>query len=137
MDKLRIQRVQNSCLRLIFGIRKYERVSYRLRDLNWLNMENRRLLHAAVFYHKIIVNKQPQYLANKIKYRTDVHALNLRFRGRLTPPLHHTELYKRSYSYQITLIYNNIPSALKSLNIYLFKIKMRNVLRTRQFAASQ
>ena len=86
IDIRRIQKVQNSCLRFIFGIRKYERISHKLLDLKWLNMANRRKLHAACLFHKIISNKSPSYLYNKISFRTDVHNVNVRFKGIITPP---------------------------------------------------
>ena len=48
----RIQKLQNSCLRLIFGIRKYSRISHTLKLNNWLNMYNRRYLHSATLFFK-------------------------------------------------------------------------------------
>lgn len=124
-DKRRIQVVQNSCLRLIFGIRKGQRISHKLLDVNWLNMQNRRLLHSACVFHKIIVNKVPAYLYRKITFRTDVHNLNIRSKGNLTPPLHRTESYKRSFTYQIAHIYNNIPTSIKVKNVTQFKSALK------------
>lgn len=104
----RIQKLQNGCLRLIFGIRKYSHISHTFYDINWLNMLNRRRLHAATLFFKVISHKAPQYLYQRITFRSDVHTLNLRFRGTLTPPSHKTELYKRSFSYTITKCMNSI-----------------------------
>lgn len=36
----RIQKVQNSYLRFIFGNRKYDRISHNLKAVGWLNMWN-------------------------------------------------------------------------------------------------
>ena len=47
IDKNRIQRVQKSCLRFIYGIQKHEPISHKLVAANWLNMESRRVLHAS------------------------------------------------------------------------------------------
>ncbi|CAH2012415.1 unnamed protein product [Acanthoscelides obtectus] len=77
----KVQLVQNSCLRLAFGIQRRHRISHKLKDAGWLNMENRRLLHSAVFYHKEILVRTPQYLYQKITYRTDVHNINVRSKG--------------------------------------------------------
>lgn len=128
----KIQKIQNSCLRLIFGIRRYERISYKLRDLGWLNMANRRFLHAACQYHKIIVSKTPPYLYQKITFRTDVHSLNVRFKGLLTPPLHRTEYFKRSYRYQICYVYNSIPNIYKAMRVGTFKTNVKSLLLNRQ-----
>lgn len=117
----RIQRIQNSCLRFIFGIRKFEPITHKLAEVSWLNMADRRYLRMACLFQKIITDKQPAYLYNKISFRTDVHTLNLRFKGMLTPPLHRTALYERSFSYQIVKVYNGIPDDLKLLSAKQFK----------------
>nr|XP_022912591.1 uncharacterized protein LOC111423567 [Onthophagus taurus] len=38
MDRLRVQRVQNACMRYIFRIKKFERISHKLKELTWLNI---------------------------------------------------------------------------------------------------
>ena len=112
IEKQRIQKLQNSCLRLIFGIRKYEHISHFLKLANWINMQDRRFYHSVLFFNTLIKNKSPTYLYSKISFRTDVHTLNLRFRGLLTPPLHSLQLFKRSFSYTVTKYLNNLPTAL-------------------------
>jgi len=114
-DKTRIQKLQNSCLRLIFGIRKFDRISHTLQTANWLNMKNRIFLHSAVLYSKILTKKSPPYLFNKITYRCDVHTLNIRFKGTLTPPMRATEIMKRSFSYNIASCINSLPNNIKNV----------------------
>nr|CAI5847046.1 unnamed protein product [Callosobruchus analis] len=108
--KKKIQIAQNSCLRLIYGIRKQERISHKLKETNWLNMEARRFLHTAILFDKIIVHKSPAYLFEKLTFRTDLHNINVRSRGLLTPPIFRTVQFKRSFSYHICKIYNSIPA---------------------------
>nr|CAH7747937.1 unnamed protein product [Callosobruchus chinensis] len=84
--KRKIQTTQSSCLKLIYGICRQERISYTLTETNWLNMEARRFLHAATLFHKIIVFKTPAYLFEKLTFRTDFY-INVRFRGLLTSPI--------------------------------------------------
>lgn len=131
-DINRIQKLQNACLRLIFGIRKYERISHKLKDIGWLNMKNRRILHCNCLYHKIIITKTPPYLYNKIRFRTDVHNLNLRFRGNITIPLHFTELGKRRFTYCIAKYYNQLPLELKTLSLPRFRHQLKRKLFTEQ-----
>ncbi|KAJ8914711.1 hypothetical protein NQ315_017421 [Exocentrus adspersus] len=54
--------------------------------------------------------------------KSDVHNLNIRFKGRLTPPVHRTERFKRSFSYQITkkvrLSLRNPPKPSYGLPVY-------------------
>ena len=101
LDKRRIQKAQNSCLRLIFGIRRPNPISHKLKVIKWLNMHNRRKLHMAVLYFKIVKTKVPTYLHNKLTFRTDVHNLLLRHRNTLTIPRHTKSIFRRSFSYNI------------------------------------
>nr|CAH7723194.1 unnamed protein product [Callosobruchus chinensis] len=110
-DAKRIQKVQNSCLRLIHGTRRGNGISHKLVETNWLNMRNRRQLRSACFYHEVVTNKTPSNLYNKIIFRQDVHKVNIRSKNTITPPAHHTTLFERSFSLSRKLI---IPS----LNIY-------------------
>lgn len=130
--KHKIQKIQNSCLRLIYGIRRHERISHKLIDTGWLNMERRRILHSACLYHTIIVRKIPHYLYNKIQFRTDVHTINIRFKGLLTPPNHYHEYFKRSFTYQICNVYNNLPIYLKEMSLSQFKSNYKKVLFNQQ-----
>lgn len=116
-DRQRVQRLQNSCLRFCFGIRKFQRVSHKLTDIKWLNMEKRFLLRASVFFHKIIIYKQPPYLYRKIRFRTDVHNLNLRRKGLIYPPTHRYTLFQRSFTFQVYKTYNSVPDHFKSLSV--------------------
>ena len=61
-DALRIQRVQNSCARYIFGIRKYQSISHKIKELKWFTMEERRILHSCCLFHKVIKTGIPKYL---------------------------------------------------------------------------
>lgn len=131
-DVRRIQVIQNSCLRLIFGVRRWQNISHKLSEIKWLNMSRRRLLHSACLYHKVITNKIPKYLSKKISFRTDVHNINIRFKGLLTPPLHRTELFKRSFTYQVTKIYNAIPLDIKNKPLPIFKRHLKDYLLKEQ-----
>lgn len=127
-DVYRIQRVQNSCLRFIYGIRKFDRISHALVQANWLNMKNRRKLHLLCLSHKIVTEKAPPYLYNKISFRTDVHNINIRHRHVITIPIHKTALFRRSFSYSLASGYNECPNEVKNLNLQSFKRSVRKML---------
>ena len=61
-NALRVQKLQNSCLRLIYGIKKFDHISPTLQLNGWLNMKNRRYIHSACFHRNIILYKSPPYL---------------------------------------------------------------------------
>lgn len=123
-DKARIQRIQNSCLRYVFGIRKFDRISHKLADLKWLNMNNRRRYHSLILYHKIITTGTPPYLLHKIRFRTDVHNINIRNRNLITPPRHRLSFYERSFSYSVYVAYNHVPNVFKELSLGAFRRAM-------------
>lgn len=125
----RIQRIQNSCARLICNMKRREHISHKIKEINWLNMANRRLLHALVCFQRIVTTKSPPYLYNKIRFRTDIHNLNVRRKSLITPPLHKTVLFERSFSYNICKLYNKIPADIKYItNINKFKYEMRQII---------
>nr|CAI5855310.1 unnamed protein product [Callosobruchus analis] len=130
--KQKPQIVQNSCLRLIYGIRRRNGVSHELSEIGWLIVHHRRLLHAACPYHWIIICKKPIYLYAKIKFRTDVHTLNIRFKGLLSLSRFFHVFLKRSLVYQICSVYNSIPKDDKRLTDLRFKPKYKQILFNRQ-----
>lgn len=125
VDTRRIQKLQNSCIRLICGIRRRRGVSYKLRELGWLNMFNRRALHSICLYYKIIKFKVPPYLYNKLKFRTDVHNLNIRRKNLLTIPSHNKEMFKKSFSYNVANLINKYEIMDFSLSVASFKKKLK------------
>lgn len=131
-DSNRIQKVQNSCLRLIHGLRKYQHISHTLKISNWLNMEGRRYVHLACLFSDILRSQTPPYLYYKITYRTDVHNINIRFKNALTVPLHNSEFFKRSFSYNIASVLNRLPCEYVNLTKRQFKKKIRELAMSRQ-----
>lgn len=128
-DQLRIQRVQNACIRFIYGIKRYESVSTKFKELNWLSMRERQIVHGCCLYFKVIRNKIPIYLYNKISFRGDLHNLNTRQRSLISPPRHRTAMYQRSFSYNIYKYYNLIPINLKVVeSILTFKKHLRSLI---------
>lgn len=131
MDVKRIQLMQNSCVRLIGGIRGRDRgVSAKLREIKWLNMLERRLFHSLVLFNSIINKKRPDYLYDKIKFRFDVHNLDLRHKYDITPPKHTTALYERCFSYQVAYLYNKVPIEYKSISGPRFKFYLKGDIQS-------
>lgn len=132
VTSMRIQRVQNSCIRLIYGLKRRDHVSPKLKELGWLNMADRRLLHAAVFFHGIVSTRCPPYLYNKIRYRSDIHNLNIRRKSLITIPVHRTSLFERSFKYNIAKIYNSVPVEVKVSNVNRFRIHYKRILLSKR-----
>jgi hypothetical protein len=60
----RLQRLQNSCARLIYGKRKFDRVSGLFHELHWLPVKRRIIFKALLFVYKIFLGIAPSYLVN-------------------------------------------------------------------------
>ena len=123
--KLKIQKVQNSCFRLIFGLRKYDHVSSCLVKLNTLNMHERRLLHGLSLMHRINLKITPSYLSDRIVRNEDLHAYNTRNRTNIVSERCNTAMRKDSFFPFFSKLYNEITSTANFRDISIFTFKKR------------
>ena len=79
----KIQKLQNTCTRFIFDLKKYDHIQDSFLTLDVLNMENRRKLHMLTLMHKIINKRAPIYMSSRIKYTSNVHSHNTRGKNKL------------------------------------------------------
>lgn len=128
----RIQKVQNSCLRLLYGVKRREHITPYLNRSGWLNMANRAKFLMRCFYFKILKFRTPPYLYNRIRFRTDVHTLNLRRRVRLTIPKHRKEIFKRSFSYNIVDHINALNRLDLNRSLSSFKKEIKSAMLLEQ-----
>lgn len=132
-DKKRIQKVQNSCCRLIYNLKKYDHISHKIKECNWLNMDNRRLHHLGNFVHKLLnVSDPPLCLKCKFVSRSHIHSVNVRNKDRFTMPQHRNVIFRRGFTYNAINLYNWLPIEFKKFNINKFKYKFRHFLFSRQ-----
>lgn len=124
-DKNRIQKVQNSCIRFIYNLRKYDHISHTFKDLVWLNMENRRRLHFLVFVKRIVDSSIPSYLFNRLVHRSFFHSRNTRTSHMYSIPSHTTEMYKSSFTYSSAYYFNKLPEELKTQSNFTFKKQLK------------
>ena len=64
VEVMRLQRLQNSCARIIYGKRKFDHVSGLFEELHWLPVKRRILFKALMFVFKIFLGIAPVYLTN-------------------------------------------------------------------------
>lgn len=131
-DKNRLQKVQNSCCRMIFGLRKFDHISHKIKDVNWLNMNSRREHHLCNFVHKILNTNSSSTLKNKFTVHAGIHNRNTRFKNKFVIPQHHTSMFKRSFIFNAICSYNSLPEQFKVFNINKFKYKHKEFLRLKQ-----
>lgn len=128
IHKSRVQKVQNMCCRFIFHLRKFDHISHKIKEIGWLNMENRRVHHLASFVHILLNLKVDCPLLKKLIPRSNIHDRNIRYTEGLTMPHHSTAMFQRSFTYNAVRTYNNIPDCFKELNLYSFKRNLKAYL---------
>ena len=102
-----LQRVQNFAAKSMTDRRKHDSASQALKELNLLNLQQRREVHAATQMHKIINSKTPENLYEE--YQQHIPNSNTRFadQGKYIIPTHSTSMYKRSILYRSIVAYNS------------------------------
>lgn len=130
MDSIRLQRIQNSCYRFAFGIRKYQSgISNIIQNSGNLKLDKLRKLHLLCITHKILGSSTPSYLFNKLR---KLHRNSANFKTRhsllLEIPRHATAMYTRSFTYNASKEYNSLPSEFKNYTIKNFKKKLKKFL---------
>ena len=112
-----LQKAQNFAARSILGKKKSYSASTALTELKFLNLEQRRTVHAAVFSHKSLLQKHPQNLNST--YKNQLSTANTRSAAnmKLTIPKHRTSRYERSPLYRSILAWNATPSSIPIGNL--------------------
>ena len=132
-----IQKVQNACVRFIFGLKKnkYCSISKYLIKLNWLNMKNRRHLHMYTEIYKISNNMSPSYLSQSFSNVTSIHRYNTRQRELIYVPAVRTTTRYKCFMSQAPIGFNALPDHIRvSSTIKKFKIQCRQFLFSLQNA---
>ncbi len=131
----KIQKVQNSCVRYIFGLRKrgHHRINNYLNCLGWLNMSNRRLLHIYVEVYKITNKLSANYLT--FPTVSNVHDYSTRQTGHIYVAMRRTTSSSQSFMARAPLLFNDLPNDIKQCtSVAQFKKQCKNYLMTNQAA---
>lgn len=101
-------------------------------------MSARRELHYAATVHRIIWNKRPEYLFEKLVWIKDITLRSLRSfaQTHLQIPKHRTPRYRRGFRFTAASIWNDLPPPLRNkMTTELFKSKYKSALLKKQLAA--
>ncbi|KAJ0172872.1 hypothetical protein K1T71_004733 [Dendrolimus kikuchii] len=110
LDKL--ERLQNVCIRFIFGLRKYDHISEFRNKLKWLPIRLRRNVHLLSLLHNILFNPcTPPYLKELFSFLYQSHSCNLRSNENLllTIPKHTSSFVGNSFAVQAVRLWNSLP----------------------------
>lgn len=97
--KTMIQRVQNACVRYCLRLPRREHTTQHIRQIGWKKMRDRMELHLSRFAFKVYKTKTPDYLYQRLTFRSDIHNRNTRYRSQLDIPSHSTAVFQCGFSY--------------------------------------
>ena len=128
--KTKIQKVQNTCVRFIFGLRKYDHISSYLKKLATLNMEERRTLHGIVQMHRINKKIAPSYLIEKITQHENIHNYNTRHRKNIVCDKVRTSSRAHSFFPTFSRLYNDLNKTInyRNTSIETFRKHAKNYI---------
>ncbi len=109
----KIQRIQNSCLRYSYSIRKYDHISPYLVQSGWLNMSYRRACHGLSLVYKIVHKLVPDYVIEPISSLNIQHSYATRHQH-LPVPLCRTSIKSSFFYSEYIKKYNSLPESIKS-----------------------
>ena len=128
----KIQKVQNSCIRFVHGLRKYDHISHIRKSSKTLNMHDRRLLHSLTMMFRIKNDLAPIYLTERITRQSDIHNHNTRNRNNIRAPFARSTSRSMSFFVNISNIFNNLPNNIETsgITINTFKHNCKKYLLT-------
>jgi len=134
VNNIRLQRLQNACVKFISGALKFDHVTPLYRDLQILKIENRRMQAVALLTWKTIKTGQPRYLFEKYVFTSETNSRDTRSsRNMLQTPNHRLVKYNKSFLITSIKVWNSLK--LYDLQMYSYetvKHKIYNVLLSNQ-----
>ncbi len=127
-DMGRIQRLQNSAIRFIFSIKRYDHVTPYRDATKMLPMELVCRFLTCCMVHKILTLGDPQYLSEKLLYREEVTQRSTRQNGKLHFPKVRLEVGRKGFSYFGPTVLNDLPLHVVNKSNPVFRAKLKDML---------
>ena len=125
----KLERLQNLCIRFIFGLRKYDHVSPFRAQLEWLPIHLRRNSHILFLLFSVLFNPNtPSYLKERFCFLSETHSRSLRSSQSLLlhSSSHTSHYYHSSFTIKAVELWNSLPLSVKqaqTLNSFKLKVK--------------
>ena len=128
----RLQSVLNAAARLIYGLRRYDRVSDALVTLRWLRIPERIKFKLAVLVHRVLHGTAPGYLG-PFSRSSDIqgrqHLRSASTNRLLTPRVRLQTVGARAFSVAGPTVWNDLPSDITSIdNLSVFRRRLKYFL---------
>ena len=121
----KIQKVQNSCIRFSFGLKKYDHISSTRLGNKILCMQDRRRLHSLTLMLKITRQTAPIYLCNFITYHSTLHNYNTRRKDEIVTPFARSRARTLSFFIDIAKLFNTLSRTINVSNISVQSFKLK------------
>ena len=108
----KLQVAQNFAARSILGKNKFDSGKAALKELNLLNLQNRRVVHEAVFAHKGLIGKLPKNIQLRYKKYQPKLPTRRKNNNKLNIPQHNLSKFKKSPIYRTIESWNKAPTEL-------------------------
>ena len=120
----RVQKLQNSCARLIFGLRRFDHVTPIFQELHWLPIRARIIFKIICFVFKCLHSMAPVYLQSLL-HISNADDLTL------SVPRRNTSFGDRAFSTCGPALWNFLPSNIKQIPTFdRFKRQLKHHLFT-------
>ena len=135
-NKQKLQTVQNFALKSILGKKKSDSATEALKTLKYLDLEEKRKIHEAVFTHKILKGTMPKNLTEE--YKNLQPRLNLRSadKNTLNIPPHKTSKFKSCVLYRTIKTWNGINTDIKKEETSTFKKSLQSHVTKNKYKAA-
>ena len=120
----RIQRLQNSCICFVYGLRKYDHISDFIKGKNILNMRSRCMTHNLTLMFKIKKKIAPGYLCDRVLTH-ELHKHQTRHKHTINPPYAKSTIRSMSFFINISKKFNLLSAFIDCQNISVSTFKKR------------
>ena len=119
----KLQIMQNTCVRYIFDLRKYDRITNVYCSNKILKLNYRRQIHSLVTLFQIVKRNGVPYLSRNFNF---LSSRRLRELFILDLPSHKKSFLKNSFSVKTARVWNSLPSEIRcTSSLLLFKNKLK------------
>ena len=130
----KLERLQNVCIRFIFGLRKFDHVSEYRKKLKWLPIRLRRNVHLlSLLYNVLFDPRTPPYLKERFDFLHLSHSRYLRSSNNLSlmTPVHTSSFVDNSFTVQAVRLWNSLPLNIRQAkSVSSFKVMVTNHFRS-------
>ena len=117
----KLQSAQNFAVRTIVNKRNRDSATPILKELRFLNLQQKRQVHEAVFIHKSLLNQQSENINERYKIQQPHSNTRFTAAGKLILPKHRTSKFQNSPLYRTIKTWNNIPAHIPTEKPNIFK----------------